>query len=215
MTHAQGEPFSVTILAGGFGTRLGRDKASALAAGRPLLHWMVAALAPLTDDLLVVRRTDQTLPPAPDGVTWREITDEREARGPLAGIEVALSAVRHDLAVIAAADMPLIRPELVRAVAAAAAGHDVALPVVEDFDQPLLAAYRRSCLPAVRATLDGGRGKIGAIFPGLRVRRLGQAEVRRHDADLRSFSNVNRPEDLERVGAVLASQRAGWEDREE
>ena len=201
------EPFSAVILAGGFGKRLGQEKARALCLGRPLLHWTVDVLAPLSDDLVVVRRTDQTLPPS-DEIKWREAVDLRSERGPLAGIEAALSAARHDLALVVACDMPLLAPDLVRAIVAAAAEVDVAMPLLDGRDQPLLSAYRKSCLPVVEETLAAGEGRIVAILPHLRVRRLERADLARHDPALASFTNVNYPEDLEQVAAALARKSA-------
>ncbi len=209
------QPFSVAILAGGFGTRLGQEKAGALAAGRPLLEWTAEALAGLSDDLLVVRRVDQTLPPAPAGVTWREITDRRAQAGPLAGIEAALQAIRHDVVVTVACDMPLIRPTLVRALAAACADVDVVMPYLDGRDQPLLAAYRRTCLATIDAQLAAGDGRIRAIVPKLRSRRLERPQLEAFDPDLISFTNINYPADLERVATELTRRATAGERAED
>ena len=199
------ERFSVAIMAGGFGKRLGQEKARAPAAGRPLLHWTAAAVAPWTDDLLVVRRADQELAPA-EGIAWREVVDGQAERGPLAGIEAALAGARYELVLIFACDMPLLRPALVRWLAGAAAGVDVAIPVIEGREEPLAAAYRVGCLGAVRSALAAGKGRPIAILPELRVRRLTEAELRAADPGLASLTNVNYPEDLERVERELAAR---------
>ena len=201
------EPFSVAILAGGFGKRLGMEKARALAAGRPLLHWTAAAVARLTDDLIVVRRSDQRLATA-EGLVWREAVDREAERGPLAGIEAALEAARHDLVLVFACDMPLLRPALVRLLVRVADGVDVVIPVVNGREEPLAAAYRVSCLESVRDALAAGRGRPVAILEELRVRRLAEAELRAEDPCLASLTNVNYPEDLERVERELEARAA-------
>lgn len=201
------EPFSVAILAGGFGTRLGRDKAACTVAGRPLLHWTALAAAACSDDLIAVRRADQALPPAADAV-WREAVDGRAGRGPLAGLEAALAAARHDLAVLVACDMPLLRPAALRAVAAAAEGVDVAMPIAGGREQPLLAAYRRGVLARVTGLLDGGEGRLRALLPLAAHRLIDEAALREADPELESLANVNRPEDLERVAPLLAAAGA-------
>ncbi len=202
------ESFSIAILAGGFGTRLGEDKASALIAGKPLLHWMAEAVAELTDDLLILHRADQTLVDPPPGITWREVPDQRPESGPLAGIEAGLLACRHDLMIAVATDMPLVRPSLLVAIAAACEGYDAAMPVLGGVAQPLCAAYRRSALPVVQAQLEAGDGRIRYIMPKLNGRHLAEAEVSAYDPDLASFTNVNRPEDLTRVAEILARRAA-------
>ncbi len=201
--------FSVVILAGGFGRRLGRDKATCAAAGRPLLHWTALAAAEATDDIVVVRREDQEFPPAP-GAPWREVCDRRSERGPLAGLEAALERVAHDTAVLVACDMPLVRAEVLAAVAAASEGRgvEIAMPVVGGYAQPLLAAYRRSVAGHVRALLDEGEGRLRALLPLVEHALIAEEELRRRDPQLESLTNVNRVEDLERVERILRTRGA-------
>lgn len=199
--------FSVVILAGGFGRRLGRDKATCAAAGRPLLHWTALAAAAATDDIVVVRREDQEFPPAP-GAPWREVCDRRAERGPLAGLEAALEQVAHDTAVLVACDMPLVRAEVLATVADAARGVEIAMPVVGGYAQPLLAAYRRSVAGHVRALLDEGEGRLRALLPLVEHVLIAEEDLRRRDPQLESLTNVNRVEDLERVERILRTRGA-------
>ena len=197
-----GDAFSVIILAGGFGRRLGRDKATAEAAGRPLLHWSALAAAQVSDDIVVARRPDQHLPPLA-GLAWREAVDLRHDRGPLAGIEAALPLIEHQLAVAVACDMPLLKPELLRAVANACAGVAIAMPQVNGVAQPLLAAYRPSILPLAARLLDDGDGRIRALLPLVEHRQPDESSLRTVDPELESFTNVNRPADLAIVEQLL------------
>ena len=202
------EPFSVIILAGGFGRRLGRDKATTEAGGRPLLHWSALAAAQVSDDLVVARRPDQQFPPL-DGVAWREAIDHRHDRGPLAGLEAALPLIKRDLAVAVACDMPFLRPDLLRAVAEACSAVEdvqIAMPYLDGVAQPLLAAYRPSVVPQATQLLDEGDGRIRALLPLTEHRLLESDELRVHDPELESFTNVNRPEDLDRVDGILSVQ---------
>lgn len=210
MTHPHGtqyEPFTVAILAGGFGRRLGQDKATCPAAGRPLLHWTALAAAPVTDDIIVVRRENQEFMTAM-GAPWRETTDRRAERGPLAGLEAALEIARHDLTVAIACDMPLVRPGLLHSVARSAAGCSIAMPVVDDYAQPLLAAYRRAVRPQIQALLDHGEGRLRALLPLVEHALISEADLRLHDPLLESFTNVNRAEDLDHVERILQARSA-------
>ena len=196
------ESFSVIILAGGFGRRLGRDKATTEVGGRPLLHWSALAAAQVTNDIVVARRPDQQFP-ALDGVTWCEATDHRHDRGPLAGLEAALPLIEHDLAVAVACDMPLLHPDLLRAVADACSDVAIAMPRIDGVAQPLLAAYRHSIVPQATRLLDEGDGRIRALLPLVEHRILDIEELRVHDSTLQSFTNVNQPEDLNAVEQAL------------
>jgi len=199
------EEFSVVILAGGFGRRLGRDKATCPAAGRPLLHWTALAAAAVSDDLVVVRREDQQFITAM-GAPWREVTDQRPERGPLAGLEAAIGAARHELMVAVACDMPLVRGAVLTAVAQAAREVAIAMPLVGDHAQPLLAAYRRSIEPHVRALLDRGEGRLRALLPLVDHVLIDEDDLRGHDPQLESLTNVNRAADLARVETILQAR---------
>ncbi|MCY3923503.1 MAG: molybdenum cofactor guanylyltransferase [Chloroflexota bacterium] len=196
------ESFSVIILAGGFGRRLGRDKATTDAGGRPLLHWSALAAFEVTDDIVVARRPDQQFLPLP-GVDWREAVDHRHDRGPLAGLEAALPLVDHDLAVAVACDMPFLQPELLRAVAAACDAVQIAMPRIDGVAQPLLAAYRPSIVPHATHLLDDGDGRIRALLPLVEHRILEADQLRPHDPQLKSFTNVNHQQDLDTVEQLL------------
>lgn len=199
------ESFSVIILAGGFGRRLGRDKATTVAGGRPLLHWSALAAAQVTDDIVVARRPDQQFPPL-DDIDWRETVDHRHDRGPLAGLEAALPLIRHDLALAVACDMPFLQPGLLRAVAAACEEAAIAMPRIDGVAQPLLAAYRQSIVPQATRLLDEGDGRIRALLPLVEHRILDVEELRVHDPKLQSFTNVNQPEDLDAVEQALTQR---------
>ena len=214
MAYPTDGKFSVVILAGGFGRRLGRDKATCPAAGRPLLHWTALAAAQATDDIVVVRRADQQLLTAM-GAPWREATDRRPERGPLAGLEAALERTAHDLAVLIACDMPLVRAELLTAVAAAARGAEIAMPVVDGYAQPLLAAYRRSVAPQIGALLDAGEGRLRALLPLVDHILIAADDLRRLDPQLESLTNVNHAEDLERVERILRARSGSIGDTEQ
>ena len=229
-------PISGIILAGGFGRRLGGDKAAALAGGRPLLHWTAHALASIVDDLVIVARFGQTtLPPRPVGLlpeehSWRVVHDARTDSGPLAGIEAGLAAIRHDRALVVATDMPLLRPALLRALVryatdpdssdpatsdSGAAGEpgepatpgpavpDVTMPIREGRAEPLLAVYRRACLPVVTAMLDGDERRPRMLLRRVPGRRIEVDRLRRYDPNLVSFRNVNTQADLAEVGRLL------------
>jgi molybdopterin-guanine dinucleotide biosynthesis protein A len=65
--------------------------------------------------------------------------------------------------------------------------------------EPLHAAYRRTCLPAIEAAVSAGQRRIVSFFPHVRVRYVTPAEVASIDPDLRSFCNVNAPKEWDAV----------------
>ena len=74
--------------------------------------------------------------------------------------------------------------------------------------EPLFAAYRRSCLPQVRACLDGGRRAMGALLDRLDCRFLEGRALAGFDLD-RALFNANTPEDWARAERLCAGRGAG------
>ncbi len=199
-------PFSVAILAGGAGRRLGREKASVEVAGRPLLQWTAAAVGPLTDDLLVAGRAGQALPEAPPGIRWRVVEDATPGLGPLGGIAAGLAAARHPWLAVVAVDQPLVISALLDLLAARAAGWDAVAAEVSGWLQPLPALYGRGCAAAAQALLAGEGGGARDLLRAVRTWRVPEATVRQVDPALRSFLNCNRPEDLPSLEAALRDE---------
>jgi len=187
------------VQAGGKSTRMGgQPKALMELGGRRIVARVVAALAPVVDDVLVVTNT----PDAYAFLGLPMVGDVFPDHGSLGGIYSGLAAARGDAAFTVACDMPFLRPDVVRLVVERAAEADVVIPRVGDQLETLHACYAKACLPAMEAQLRAGRLKIVGFFDGVRVLEISEAAVRRlADPDV-VFMNVNTPEDFARATAV-------------
>jgi len=76
--------------------------------------------------------------------------------------------------------------------------------------EPLHAVYRRTCLPAMEAAIRAGRRRVISFFPHVRVRYVTTEDVTPFDPDLRSFRNVNTPQEWE--AARVAWRQEGLDD---
>ena len=199
------------ILAGGQSRRMGVDKAFLELGGRALIERVLDALRAVCGEQIIVANARApyerfALPVVPDSLP---------DFGPLAGLHAGLSAMRAELGVVVAVDMPFLNPTLLQALVAAAGGWDAAIPSLatgggaenvrraraKDMDMhPLHAVYRRSCLPSIEAAIERGDRQLNAFLPGVRVRYVGADEIRRYDPELRSLININTPADLARFG---------------
>ena len=192
------EKFSVVVLAGGQGRRLGGiNKASLVVEGRRLIDRVLAAVRPLSDDILIVGHLVTDL----DDPAIRLVPDELPYRSSLTGVYTGLLHARRQLAVVVACDMPYLSTAALAWVAKSAQGCDVAVPQIGGHYEALHAAYRRSCLPVMKTALEQGRFKLIDIYPALQLRVIEERELRSFDPDLRSLINVNNPADLEKVQA--------------
>jgi len=127
------------------------------------------------------------------------VPDYDPPSGPLGGLAAGLAAMEHDLAIVVACDMPLLNPDLLRYLIERAAGVDAAVPLTGQEFEPLHAAYRRSCLPAIRRRLANDQRRVVSFFGDVRVIAVPEAEWRLIDPDGQSLSNLNTPDDLARL----------------
>lgn len=190
------EDCSAIVLAGGMASRLGGvNKARLEVGGRPLLERVLDSVAPLSSQLLVVGHLAGDLPHGRAQV----VPDLFPDGGSLGGIFTGLLHSKHDLAIVVGCDMPFLSTDLLRLILASSRGWDVTVPRIGPYQEALHAAYRRSCIPVFRDALESGRRRIVDCYARVRLREIPEEELRRLDPELRSFLNVNTPEDLERA----------------
>ena len=187
--------FLGVVLAGGASRRFGRDKAEEPVGGITLVDRAARSLSEVFSAVVVVGGVE------PGQVaSWPRIPDLRLGLGPLAGIEAALAHAETtgSAGVFAlACDLPLVTPVVIGAVVAALGEGPMAAPRKESEPglEPLVAIYRCSCLPVVRALLDGGDLRAHRIFAA-----TGGTLV---DVPAEAFLNVNTLADRERAEAAL------------
>jgi molybdopterin-guanine dinucleotide biosynthesis protein A len=190
------------VLAGGRSTRMGAPKALLpWGAGTALEHAVAVVLQGVGGGpVCVVRAPGQELP-ALDALV---VEDRVPGAGPLAALAEGLAALegRCEAAFACGVDTPLLVPAFVRVVLGALReGDDAVVPVVGGHDQPLLAAYRVSLLPRVRALVADGAFGLRDLSRAAVVRRPGAADLlvdpalAAADPELRSALNANTPEE--------------------
>lgn len=196
------------ILAGGQGTRMGYVRKAFLEiGGRTILDRLLDVYRPLFAEIVLSVRE-----PEPFRALGLPLAVDRfPARSSLTGIHAGLSAVHAAHAFFAACDAPFLQPALVRALLAEVRpGDDVVLPRKDDgYREPLCAVYSRRCLPYIEAQLRRDDFKIIHFFDQVRVRDVPIARLVAADPDLRSFRNVNRPEELAEARALAREAGEG------
>lgn len=188
-------PVTGVVLAGGGSRRMGRNKAFLELGGRPLIAHVLDRIAEVCEEVLIVANDI----PRYAGLSVRVVPDVFPGVGVLGGLHAGLQAARHDLVLAVGCDMPFLNPALLRAFAAWAEGYDVVALRQGEQVETLHAAYRRTCLPAMEAAIRAGKRRIISFFPHVRVRYIAPEEAEVLDPGLRSFLNVNTPEEWEDV----------------
>ena len=186
------EDCTAVVMAGGQSRRMGSDKATLLLGELTLLQRVVAIVAPLFGELVVSVREQRT------DIDWPQICDQHPNAGPLAGLCAALEHARTPWIFALATDMPFVRSALIELLATRRAGFDAVVPVVAGHPQPLAAFYSTNCLAPIRARLEeeGGKRSLRAVLDRLNVCYVGESELIAADPGLRSFFDLDTPDDL-------------------
>ncbi len=200
------------IMAGGRNTRYGAHKALAEVGGERILDRVRAALATVTDEIVIVANEPEVYAVA--GLPLRG--DVRPGTGVLGGILTAVLWAREAGragALVLACDMPFVPAALLRDNVARAEGvpaPDVVAPGSGGRRgvEPLCAWYGTGCIGAVERSLDRDDRRVVAFFDEVKVDRIPLAEVRRYGDPAVLFLNVNTPEERERAER-LAARSAG------
>jgi molybdenum cofactor guanylyltransferase len=176
---------------------MGRPKALLPVQGTTLIEWVARRLEPGFGELLVAAAEPAQLPP---GLRGCFVADLRPGAGPLAGIEAGLGVARHPTLVAVACDMPYVTPALAERLAAAATGHDAAVPRTGGRAEPACAAYRRSAGGPISAALDQGRRRASEALAGIDVNWL-------EDVDWTLLTNLNTSADYQAFLAAISKTR--------
>jgi molybdopterin-guanine dinucleotide biosynthesis protein A len=195
------------VIAGGASTRYGSPKLLAEVGGVRIVDRVAAALGEVcTERVAIVNDPDIA---RSVGLDWRP--DAVAGGGAVAGLLTAVRwAVERGAEAILAvgADMPFVPPTLLRALAAAleATDADAVLPASGGRRglEPLCAAYRVRCEPAIAAALARGDRRMIGFHAAIRVEQLAAHDVRRHGDPDRIFFNVNTPADRELADRMAA-----------
>jgi molybdopterin-guanine dinucleotide biosynthesis protein A len=195
------------VLTGGASRRMGQDKAFLALGGQLLIEVVIERMAQVCREVLVV--ADDMQPYVGLGVPVVE--DRFRGVGVLGGLHAGLEAAAHELTLAVGCDMPFLNSDLMQAFVGWAKGFDAAVLRYGDGEQvePLHGAYRRTCLPAMEVAIRAGRRRIISFFPYVKVRYVSPADVTPLDPSLRSFRNVNTPEEWEAVRAEWMAERTG------
>lgn len=187
------------IQAGGRSRRMGgRPKALLELGGRRIIERVLRAIEPAVEEVIVVTNTPELygflgLPMVPDAFP---------EGGALGGIFTGLRAAPGEAALTVACDMPFLRTEVARLVAARAGEADVVIPRVGGQLETLHAVYRKSCLGPMEERLRAGQLKIVSFFDAVRVLEIPEAELASFGDPAVLFMNVNTPEELARAQAL-------------
>lgn len=182
---------SAILLAGGRGRRMdGRDKGLVELCGKPLVEWVVDAIAPQVDDIVISanRNLDQYRQ-----LGCRVIGDElADFQGPLAGVLACGRQVTTEFLAVVAVDAPVLPADFIVRLRLALEQGGSALAVVEadGMIQPTHMVFHGSLLDDLDRWLAAGHRKMQDW-----IARQDHVRVRFDDGSM-FFVNVNDEQQL-------------------
>ena len=196
------ETVSCIILAGGHSRRMGKDKALLPVPGNEEITFfehLATLLATVGREVVLVARDATSALDYASLTNIRVVTDQVADQGPLMGLYSGLSALHpaSTHALVVAVDMPFVQPTMLSYLLTHLQADKILMPVVQSAPQVLLAVYPRSILPIVEECLRQGRHDLRVLLSVAPVSYIEEAQLRQVDPQLRSFVNVNTPEELQ------------------
>jgi len=192
---------TIIIQAGGQSKRMGQDKGLMEFGGVPLVTYIYEQVHPLGYPSFVISNqpSDYQFLGVP------VFSDVIPDIGALGGIYSALYYARTDFVLMLGCDMPFIDLGLINFMMELANNSDVVIPSTHEDGsmEPFQAIYGKQCEKPILEAIGKGKRRVISFFPDVRVRKITKSEIEQFDPLLRSFNNVNTPEEYERAINML------------
>ncbi|HEX3002348.1 MAG TPA: molybdenum cofactor guanylyltransferase [Methanoregula sp.] len=190
---------SAVILVGGEARRAnGQEKYFFRYQGRTFIERLVDTLRGIVDEIILVARDPEQCRRFDHLSGVRCITDIRQGIGPIGGLHAGTLAAQGDLLFVSACDMPCIEAGVVSYLFSAIGNHQAAIPSWnEDLLEPLMAVYRRDAILDYLKTHESY--SLRPMIRSIDTLYVPVNDLRQFDTDLRSFTNINKLEDLEQI----------------
>ena len=172
---------SGAILAGGFSSRMGADKAALPFGGMTLLEWQIQKLRALGIGDIMVSGSPLAAPMA------RCVPDVYPHRGPLSGIHACLEGAWNENVIFLAVDIPLVPASALRLLAEAHTG-GITLLCHGGLAEPLVGVYATSLAEMASGILQTEDCSVRRLFAQTEVHSLA------FQGDARLLENCNTPE---------------------
>ena len=176
---------SAIILAGGKSSRMGKDKGLIKYRGKPMVQHVIDVCRTFTSDI-VISTNNQIY----SVFGYPLVHDNFTEKGPIGGLEAALSISSTIDNIVCACDMPSLSPEIFELIMQKREGN-FAVVVADDTGKvfPIPGWYRKSALPVIRQQINKGDYKMRSL-----LKKLDAETVVVSSEEL--LTNINYPSDL-------------------
>ena len=185
----------------------GQEKYFFVYEGRTFIERLIDSLSPVVDEIILVARDPEQCKrfhTLNSTNTVRCINDLRTGIGPIGGLHAGALAATGDYLFVSACDMPCVESSVVRYLFDSIGSYDASIPSWNyDMIEPLHAVYRRSVLLEYLKSHESY--SLRPMIRSINTRYVPVDELRQFDPGLRTFTNINKLEDLENINARPAN----------
>jgi molybdenum cofactor guanylyltransferase len=194
------------VIAGGSGTRFGKNKALIEIDRTKLIELVIQNLKKVVAEVIVVTSTGQYENIAGTGITEKIILDIVPGKAAMGGVYTGLVNSNSFYSLVVACDMPLLNTGLLKHMISQAPGNDAVIPMIGDYTEPLHAVYSKDCIPELKKMVEGGILSLHLFLERIKVRYIKREEMEKWDPELLSLFNINTIADLDKVEKILAAE---------
>ena len=199
---------SAIVLAGGFSSRFGQDKAVLKFNNKPLIRHVVDNVRPIVDEVIVVTNNQERADKYAKlvGPNVKFAFDIEDAMGPLVGALTGFEAAQGKYSSLLAADLPLVSCDVVDLLFELCHGRSAVIPRWSNQQiEPLHAVYHtQTALEAAKIAVEEGNFNVRAMIENMgSVRYVSMLVFQQMDPDLKTFFNINTPLDLKKAEILL------------
>ena len=190
------------LIAGGKSLRMGRDKRFLKVNGESVFDRTLSLLMDtFVETVVVLAEPIESL----EVRGCRVVYDVIPNAGSLGGLYTGLLAASQPRIFAVACDMPFLHAEVIRYMVSCDETADVVVAELGGRFQPMHAVYSKRCSLFLKAMAERQDLKIQKLFQReeLRVTVLCEKQLSSLGAGLRSFQNINTPEDLALADAPI------------
>ena len=199
---------SAIILAGGFSRRFGSDKGLVVLANKPLVVHVIDRISPVVDEVLLVVSSEaqkQSFEPILENKA-KLIIDKDDSQSPLIGAITGFETAKGEYSLLLPCDTPLVSTKIVQFFLDLCTNRSAVIPRwPSGYIEPLQAVYHtKSALTAAKKALAAGSMNMRSMIDNLiGVRYVSTMVLEQMEPELVTFFNVNTPQDLQKVSAIL------------
>jgi molybdopterin-guanine dinucleotide biosynthesis protein A len=195
-SDARSASVSGILLAGGKSRRMGgMNKALLEVGGRRIIERAALVLRELFSELVLITNSPEDF----EFLGLPMFGDKVPGAGSLGGLYTGLSVTEADYGFLAACDMPFLLQDPIRHLVNSIDDHDVVIPRLQGYLEPLHAIYSRRCLPFIEALLVQDNLRIIDFLDQVDVLEIPDDDFKCYDPSFRFILNLNTPEDLQKA----------------